>query len=325
MSISADGVEQHRVEDLEPLVRQVDGRIVWVDIPICDAVAAGVLSEVFGFHPLAIKECVQRNRVPRMHVYPDYLFLVLHAPQRGQRGHIHYVELDLFVGHRYVVSVHGPLNPAVNPEVAFRETHGVRRRIESGRLRPSSGLELSHAIGGALTTTMEDLLEDLTESVWQLEQRVTAGETGDPETILEELFSTRHGLLAVANMAAHSQDVHSRVLVHAPLVPSDARPFLEDLVDKFERVHRSAQAQRDYLQGVIDHYRARTDTKMTIAAERLAVIAAVTLPVTALASVYGMNIIVNDRSDPAHLLLVVAVMSAMSAALLAWAKRHEWW
>ena len=42
-----------------------------------------------------------------------------------------------------------------------------------------------------------------------------------------------------------------------------------------------ADAQREYLQGVIEFYQTRTNTKMTIAAERLAVIAAVTLPVTA--------------------------------------------
>ena len=34
---------------------------------------------------------------------------------------------------------------------------------------------------------------------------------------------------------------------------------------------------------------------MTIAAERLAVIAAVTLPITALSSIIGMNVIVNDE------------------------------
>ena len=56
-----------------------------------------------------------------------------------------------------------------------------------------------------------------------------------------------------------------------------------------------ADGQRDYLQGVIEFYQTRTDTKMTIAAERLAVIAAVTLPITALSSVLGMNVIVNDH------------------------------
>jgi magnesium transporter len=45
--------------------------------------------------------------------------------------------------------------------------------------------------------------------------------------------------------------------------------------------------------GVTEFYRASTDTKMTIAAERLAVIAAITLPITSLSSVMGMNVIVN--------------------------------
>ena len=57
-----------------------------------------------------------------------------------------------------------------------------------------------------------------------------------------------------------------------------------------------ADGQKDYLQGTIEFYQARTNTKMTIAAERLAVIAAVTLPVTALSSVFGMNLIVNEQT-----------------------------
>jgi Mg2+ and Co2+ transporter CorA len=86
-----------------------------------------------------------------------------------------------------------------------------------------------------------------------------------------------------------------------------------------------ADGQKEYLQGVIEFYRTRTDTKMTIAAERLAVIAVVTLPITALSSVYGMNIIVNYHTDFPHLGVVLGIMTVMSIALLAWAKRRGWW
>ena len=54
------------------------------------------------------------------------------------------------------------------------------------------------------------------------------------------------------------------------------------------------------------------------------VVAVMTLPVTALASVYGMNIIVNDATDGLHLGVVLAVMLAMSGSLLAWAKHQGW-
>ena len=61
------------------------------------------------------------------------------------------------------------------------------------------------------------------------------------------------------------------------------------------------------------------------AAERLTLIAVLTLPITAVSSVYGMNIIVNDRTDFPHLTVVVAAMLVISAIVLRWAKRQEWW
>jgi Mg2+ and Co2+ transporter CorA len=55
------------------------------------------------------------------------------------------------------------------------------------------------------------------------------------------------------------------------------------------------------------------------------VIAVGTLPITALSSIYGMNIIVNERTQVPQLLLVLGVMVIMSTLLLTWAKRRGWW
>jgi hypothetical protein len=45
------------------------------------------------------------------------MYLPCFMPEAGKRGHVHYVELDQFIGQNYLVTVHGLLNPAVNPEV----------------------------------------------------------------------------------------------------------------------------------------------------------------------------------------------------------------
>jgi Mg2+ and Co2+ transporter CorA len=95
---------------------------------------------------------------------------------------------------------------------------------------------------------------------------------------------------------------------------------VRDAVDQFHHVSVMAETQKSYLQGTIEFYQARTNTKMTIAAERLAVIAAITLPITALSSVLGVNLIVNQETD----WTLLAVMLAMSATLLVWAKRKGW-
>ena len=268
---------------------------------------------------------MQRNRVPRVRIYPHQQLLILHGPERGPSGHIHYIELDQIIGDKYLVTVHGPINPAVDPEVALRETEAVRRRIMAGRVRPDSPIELSYAIVTALTHRLEQFIEDLTRDVWNLEQRVTGGHMGNPEEFLEELFQARHGLLAVRTMGALGSEVYGRVAALEARVPRDDMPLVLDVVDQMNRIRGLADGEREYLQGVIEFYRARAETKMTIAAERLAVIAVVTLPITALSSIYGMNIIVNDRTHLPALMVVLAVMAVMSTLLLTWAKRRGWW
>jgi magnesium transporter len=322
--ITDHGIKVCTKDDLPELLRQDEG-VVWVDLPSCDAEQGRVLAEVFGFHPLAIRDAMQRNRVPRLHAYRDYAFLILHAPERGAAGHIHYVELDQFIGERYLVTVHGPTNPAVSPGAAVRETSAVLRRIETGKAHPANGFDLSYSISSLLAVHQEAFIEVLTEDVWRLEQRVTGGHMGDAEQFLEEMFRARHGLLAVRTMAALSAEIYGRMATLRRGVPDVAQPLIADLVDQYERVQRIADGEKDYLQGVIEFYQTRTETKMTIAAERLAVIAALTLPITALSSVLGMNLIVNDSTHYTALGITLAVMGAMSALLLVWAKRQGWW
>jgi magnesium transporter len=326
LRLSRNGVERRSPDDLDVLLKgeTPEKGVVWVDVPAWDDEAAAILTERFGIHQRAAADCARRNPVPKVHVYPGHVFVVLHAPERGARGHVHYIELDQFIGPDWLITVHGPINPVVRADVALEETRAVARRLETGRLHPASAADLSFAVVTAVTGRMRDLLSTLTEEVWQLERQVTAGHGGDPEQFLEELFAVRHGLLAIRTMGSLSHEVYGRMAT-LDVWPGPAHALLTDLEDQFRRIGAMAEAQREYLQGVIEFYQARTNTKMTIAAERLAVIAAVTLPVTALSSIVGMNVIVNDSTHVGQLVVLLTVMGVMSAMLLLWAKRKGWW
>ncbi|MPZ97106.1 MAG: magnesium transporter, partial [Propionibacteriales bacterium] len=107
--------------------------------------------------------------------------------------------------------------------------------------------------------------------------------------------------------------------------PDADRPFAKDLTEQFDRIRSVADGESQFLVGVIDLYQTRVTTKMTVAMERLAVIAAITLPVTAIASIYGMNVIVNDSTRVVQVVLVLLVMATISGVLLRWTKRQGWW
>ncbi len=170
------GLERHEIEDLPRLLQRRDA-VVWVDIPICDQQAVDVLSGVFGFHPIAVRDCTERNHVSKVHIYPEYVFSVLHAPKLGQRGHVHYVELDQFVGPNYLVTVHGPLNPAVDARGCLhRHQHRdppARRRDETS---PKFAVRVVVWIVSAMIRRESDLVADLATRIGTVG---TAGQVGE--------------------------------------------------------------------------------------------------------------------------------------------------
>lgn len=313
------------LEEVPGLLRDSGGWL-WLDIPEPDAATAGLLTDVFGLHPAAVRDVLERNHVPRLHVYGETLFVVLHRPEPGEHGHVHYLELDQFVSASYLITTHGPRNPKVPLARLLQETDEVASKMLAGRFRPASPADVSHRIVSMLALGQESFVNDLARDVGLLEQRVMAhvGDD-DPQAFLEELFHTRHALLTVRTMTTQSSEIYGRAIRLFGEADKARVKALRDNKDQYDRLSRISGSQLDFLAGVTEYYRARTDTKMTIAAERLAVIAAITLPVTAISSVMGMNVIVNNATDWGWLAVLLVAMATLSLVLLRWAKRLGWW
>jgi Mg2+ and Co2+ transporter CorA len=322
--ITPSGIEDALAQDLPALLER-GGGFVWVDVPRWDAEAEATLGHVFRLHPLVIDACRRRNHTPTVHGYEDHVFLTLHTPLVGQAGHVHLLELDEIVGRNFLATVHGPLNPAVDEAEALAETDAVLRRIQAGRFVPRSPAEVSYAVGSAIARRQRDLIAAVAEKLPDMEQQVMAGDFRQPEILLEEMFLVRHELITARTMAAQSCDVYARLTTLERLIPEQDQKFARDLVDQFDRVRSIGDGESQFLFAVIDLYQTRVSTKMTVAMERLAVIAAITLPITALASVYGMNVIVNQRTHWTQLVIIILVMVTISALLLRWARRQGWW
>ena len=322
--VTAEGISDHPVSALAELLGRPDG-FVWIDVPDYDDRADALLAGPLGTHPLVRRACAERNFVPTVHAYEHQLFVILHAPLTGEGGHVHVLELDEVIGERYLVTVHGPRNPVVNEDAATEETRAVRARIEAGRLVPAGPHDLAYAIGSAIARRQSAAVREVAGQLPALEAAVMATDFRSAEELLERLFLLRHELSTARTMASQAYDIQARIHSLERFVPDDARRHARDLAEQFERVRNLGDGEMGFLVGVIDLYQTRVTTKMTLAMERLAVIAAITLPITAIASIYGMNLIGNEGTDLFHLIIVLAVMLAISLWLLRWARRQGWW
>jgi magnesium transporter len=338
MLVCDSGVERHEVSELPSLLQRRDA-VVWVDIPVCDPAAAQTLLDVFGFHRIAVRDCAERNHVSKVHVYSDHVFTVLHAPEVGKRGHVHYVELDQFIGPNYVVTVHGPLNPAVNPEIAYLDTETVLRRIEDKHLHIGSPFELSHWIVSALIRRELELVAKLARDSGQLEQQVMLGEDReDPEAFLEELFQAWYVLLALRTMATHSSASYGRMARLVRFLPETAPALFADIADQFDVVKTMADGQRDFLHGVIEFYQTRTSTHLTLAAEKSAStgiqqneemrritawVAIVAVP-TAVTGFFGQNVPYPGFGTGSGFIASSLIIVLLAAVLFVIFKRNQW-
>jgi len=323
--ISAGRIEPRAVDELGTLLTRPDG-FTWVDLLAGEDHSTALLSDLFHFHSLAVRDCRDRSLLPKIHAYADHVFVILHTPEPGLAGHIHLLELDQFVGRSYLVTVHAPLGEGVPVKAALRETRAVRERIASGRFQPVSPFELSYAIVSTQTRYMETTVAGMARKVAVFERRVMGGKLENSEQTVEQIFLLRHELLTIRTIAAQSREIVARMFTLAPRVmPPEGRALVEDLLDQYDRVRSLCDGEMAFLQGVIDFYQVRTATKMNIAMERLTLLSALLLPITAVASLYGMNILVFEQTSLLHLGVVITVISLMIAVLFQWAKRQGWW
>ena len=308
--------------ELAAVLQRPDG-FVWVDVPVWDDEAAAALTEPLALHQVAIETCAKRNYLPSAFPYAEHVMLVVFGLLRGAEGHVHLLEHDIFLGARYLVTVHGPVNPAVPADATQREVASAARRITEGKLRTPNPAVLLQDILSSIGRHHSEVMAAITTDVAQLEQRVREGDLRDPEPLMDEMFLLRHELQVVLTVAGQMQELLTYVAQTQQ--GESVRDQAKELAAQFGTVRRAGDSEREYLHGVIDLYQTRVTTKMTVAAERLAVLAALTLPATAISSVLGMNVIVNTHTRPVELTALLVVMLVISGMLLRWTRKQGWW
>ena len=181
--------------------------------------------------------------------------------------------------------------------------------------------------------------------MWQLEQRLTGGNVGDPEQYLDELFRARHGLLAVRTMGAQSGAIYHSMTTLTGISP-DARQLVADNAQQFDRVGSLADGEMEYLQGVIEFYQTVLSVKSTLLGQaqnekvqrlteasyaqneeikKISAWAAIFFAPTLIGTVYGMNL---DHMPELHWVigypLALLAMVLLSVGLYLMFKRRKW-
>lgn len=323
--ISPQGTSRHGPEELAALVARKDG-FLWLDLPACDDRMAETLEQVMHFHHHGVTECRNRSPMPKLHVYNDHFFILMHTTEMAG-GKVQTFQMSAFIHEtRYIVTVHkDPPAADIAPELVWREADAIRERMDQGRFRPRAPAELAHALVLASTQRIEACINQLAEQVDRLENGITRGRLSEYERMLDGLSQVRRDMQTVRISTAASREVHVRMLSFTRGLKDDTVFWLRDMADQYERLKNVCDSEKELLREVLDLYQSRVANDLSKLVRKLTALGSILVADTLVAGIYGMNFAhMPELSWQYGYPMALGMMVVLSAGMAWWFKKQDW-
>ncbi|MFC1866264.1 magnesium/cobalt transporter CorA [Chloroflexota bacterium] len=257
--------------------------LLWVDILDPKEDDQKFLEEVFQFHNLAIEDFMSPLiHTPKVDEFVDHLFLVLHGINYTVESDVvATAELCIFLGSNFVVSGHN--------DILF-SIEAVKKRIEStGRpIKKGSDL-LAHELVDTLIDNILPTIDRMTEVSVDIEDEVI---NNPHKETLEAIMKLKRSTIQIYRVMAPQRDVLNRLSRgDFPIIKKGTQIFYRDIYDHLVRITDLNQTNRDIADNALSTYLSSIANKQNETMKVLAIVAAVFLPLSLLAGIYGMNFV----------------------------------
>jgi magnesium transporter len=305
----------------EPRVEIVEAPgLRWINIERPRAVDQAWLEERFDFHPLDYEDVFSRNQRPKVDEYDDYLFIVLHFPRYDKKvSRLNAAELDLFVGADYLITI--PNEPLQAVEYLFE------RCRSNEELRDSL---FSKGPGYLLYKIVDDCVDASFPMLRKMGNKL--------ERIEEEIFGNERSSEVVRDLSNVKQEIINFRKIVRPqrsafrdLERNKARYIAEDLDIYFEDINDASERVWDMLENYKEVVEGLESTNESAIAHRtnetfrvLTAISVIVLPLTLVASIWGMNVGVPGDHSRTAFWLIMGSMLLLLAGMVAYFRRRGW-
>src|SRR3954447_20811625 len=309
-------------EPQKPNVEQIDSNgLRWVNIEWPGSLERTWLEEHFEFHALDLEDVLSRNQRPKIDVYDDYLFIVLHLPVFDRTlGRLGTGELDLFVGPDYLITI--PNTPLQPVEYLFERCRSKEELRDQLFARGSGYLlyrlvddsfdycfPMLRKIGNKLDALEDDIFDGRAEEVVR-----------DISNVKQEIINFRKVIRPQRPVLRDLEKVKQRYLAS----DFDLEIYFDDIVDAHERIWDMLENYKEVAEALEETNESVISHRLNDILRVLTSISVVILPLTLLASIMGMNTWVPDQGNEAGFFVVLAVMALILIGLIAYFRRRRW-
>ncbi len=309
-------------EPAGPRVEQIDAEgLRWVNIERPGGAERAWLEEHFDFHALDLEDVLSRNQRPKIDVYDEYLFIVLHLPVFDRAaGRLGTGELDLFVGPGFLITL--PNQPLQPVEYLFERCRSKEELREQLFSRGSGYLlyrivddsfdycfPMLRKIGNKLDALEDSLFEERSEDIVR-----------DISNVKQEIINFRKVIRPQRPVLRDLERVKQRYLTE----DLDLEIYFDDIVDAHERIWDMLENYKEVVEALDETNESVISHRVNDILRVLTSISVIVLPLTLLASIWGMNVGVPGEGNLTAFWIVVGTMAALLIGMVAYFRRRGW-
>jgi magnesium transporter len=256
-----------------------EDRFVWIGLHEPDEDLLRRVQRQFGLHDLAVEDAHRAHQRPKLEIYGDSVFIVLHTAQLAGKK-IAYGETHIFLGRGYVVSVrHGP-------SLSYAD---VRARCEcSPKLLARGESFVLYALMDFVVDNYFPIVDAIEQEVERIEDAIFKERAARVE--VERIYELRRELLVMRRAVSPLRQLCGRIMRQdTPVVDPSMHHYFRDIADHVIRVDEAISDLRELLTSVLEADLMLSSARQNEVTKRLAAWAAILAVPTAIAGVYGMN------------------------------------
>ena len=294
------------------------GAITWINVDgLGDVGTLAKLGERFGLHPLALEDVLNVPQRPKVDRYDKHMFMVTRT-MRVVDGAMVEEQVSLFFGADWVITVQE------RPDGDCFGTVRDAIRAGRGRTRESGADYAAYLLLDAVVDAYFPVIEHFGERMQALESAALE----DPsEEVLVHMQRMRHELLALRRAVwPMREEIGILLREESTLVGAETRVFLRDVYDHVVQALEIVESLRETAVSVMEVYLSVQNQRLNETMKVLTVIATLFIPLTFIASIYGMNFRHMPELEWRYgYVWALGLMVVTAVSLIAYFRRKGWW
>jgi magnesium transporter len=315
---TADGSRAPEPDTPNVEVIEAEG-LRWIHIERPRQIDRAWLEEHFDFHPLDYEDVYSRNQRPKVDEYEGYLFVVLHFPVYDKRvNRLNAAEVDIFVGPDFLITLpNEPLQPLEYLYERCRASEDVREDLFS----KGAGYLLYKVVDACVDASFPMLrkmglkLERLEESIFEEEAN---------REVVRDLSNAKQEIINFRKIVRPQRAALKDLERTKRYVTGELDIYFDDINDASERIWDMLENYKEVIEGLEATNESVLSHNLNDILRVLTAFSVIMLPLTLIASVWGMNVHVPGEGSIHAFWAILALMLAVLVGMVTWFRRRGW-